>query len=52
MSNKKQKSPKILSEQKTLPIQAQDAKRPDNNAAVQSDDNVRRAKKWGEEHQC
>ena len=50
MSKKNAKSPKTLSEQKTLPIQSPDARAPKGNAARQNDDNVRRAKKWQEEH--
>ena len=46
----KKKKTKIISEQKTLPIQSQDARDPKTNAARQSDANVKRAKKWGEEH--
>ena len=46
MSKKKPK--KILSEQQTLPIQSQDARDPKTNAALQSQANVKRAKKWGE----
>ena len=49
MSKKKKK--KIISEQKTLPIQSQDARDPATNAALQSDDNVERMKRWGEELQ-
>ena len=52
MSKKKTKNPKTLSEQKTLPIQSQDSRDPKTNAARQSEANVKRAKKWGEEHQC
>jgi len=48
MSKKKPK--KTLSEQKTLPIQSQDARDPKSNAARQSKANVKRAKKWQEEH--
>ena len=48
----KKKARKNLSEQKTLPIQAQDARAPKSNAARQSEANVTRAKKWGEEHQA
>ena len=50
MSRNRKKSAKTLSEQKTLPIQSQDSRDPDSNAARQSDDNVRRAKNWQEEH--
>jgi len=46
----KKKKAKILSEQKTLPIQAQDSRDPKTNAAKQSQANVKRAKNWGEEH--
>jgi len=46
----KKKSKKTLSEQKTLPIQSQDARAPKSNAARQSGANVERAKRWGEEH--
>ena len=49
MSNKK--NPKNLSEQKTLPIQSQDARDPKTNAARQSEANVKRAKRWQEEHE-
>ena len=48
MSRKKSK--KTLSEQKTLPIQSQDARDPKTNAARQSEANVKRAKRWGEDH--
>jgi len=48
----RKKKTKLLSEQKTLPIQSQDARAPKTNAARQSEANVKRAKKWGEEHQC
>jgi len=48
MSGKKKT--KNLSEQKTLPIQSQDARNPKTNAARQSGANVRRTKRWGEEH--
>jgi len=51
-SMSKKKSKKTLSEQKTLPIQSQDARAPKTGAARQSEANVKRAKKWGEEHQC
>jgi len=44
--------PQTLSEQKTLPIQSPDARAPKTRAPIQSDRNVRRAKRWGEEHQC
>ena len=50
MSRKKTKSGKILSEQKTLPIQAPDARDTQTQAPIQSEANVRRAKKWQEEH--
>jgi len=51
MSNlSKKKKTKILSEQKTLPIQSQDARAPKSGAARQSEANVKRAKRWGEEH--
>ena len=50
MSRKKKK--KVISEQQTLPIQSQDARDPKSNAARQSEANVERAKRWGEEHQC
>jgi len=46
----KKKSKKILSEQKTLPIQSQDARDPKTNAARQSEANVKRTKRWQEEH--
>ena len=46
----KKKSKKILSEQKTLPIQSQDARAPGSDAARQSQANVKRAKRWQEEH--
>jgi len=46
----KKKKAKTLSEQKTLPIQSQDARAPKSNAPRQSQANVKRAKKWGEEH--
>ena len=49
MSRKKSK--KLLSEQKTLPIQSQDARDPKTNAARQSEANVKRAKKWQEDHE-
>jgi len=52
MSRNKAKKPQTLSEQKTLPIQSQDSRTPKSNTARQSDDNVERAKRWGEEHQC
>ena len=48
----KKKTKKSLSEQKTLPIQSQDARGPKTNAALQSEANVKRAKKWGEEHEA
>ena len=47
----KKKKPETLSEQKPLPIQSQDARAPKSNAARQSGANVKRAKKWGEEHE-
>ena len=47
----KKKNPKTLSEQKTLPIQSQDARDPKTNAARQSEANVKRAKRWQEEHE-
>jgi len=47
----KKKSKKILSEQKTLPIQSQDARSPKTRAARQSGANVKRAKNWQEEHE-
>jgi len=47
----KKKSKKLLSEQKTLPIQSQDARAPKTNAARQSEANVKRAKKWQEDHE-
>jgi len=50
MSRKKSK--KLLSEQKTLPIQSQDARDPKTNAARQSEANVKRAKKWQEDHEA
>jgi len=50
MSKKKKRKIETLSEQKTLPIQSQDGRSPKSNAATQSDDNVERAKRWGEEH--
>ena len=50
MSKKKTQKTETLSEQKTLPIQSQDARKPKSNAATQSDANVERAKRWGEEH--
>ena len=46
----KKKPRKILSEQRTLPIQSQDSRDPKTNAARQSEANVERTKKWGEEH--
>ena len=46
----KKRSKKTLSEQKILPIQSQDARDPKTNAARQSEANVKRAKKWQEEH--
>ena len=52
MSRNKMRKPQTLSEQKTLPIQSQDWRMPGSNAAQQSDDNVERMKRWGEEHQC
>jgi len=48
----RKKNPKTLSEQRTLPIQSQDARAPKSNAARQSDANVKRAKKWQEEHEA
>jgi hypothetical protein len=53
MSSFKRKHPKraeTLSEQKTLPIQAPDARQAQTNAAEQSPANVERVKRWGEEH--
>ena len=50
MSNKNRKNPKTLGEQKTLPLQAPDAKVPNTGAARQNDDNVKRAKNWGDKH--
>jgi len=47
----RKKNPKTLSEQKTLPIQSQDARDPKTNAARQSEANVKRAKRWQEEHE-
>ena len=52
ISRKKTKKPETLSEQKTLPIQSQDGRMPNSNAARQSDGNVERAKRWGEDHQA
>jgi len=46
----KKKKAKTLSEQKTLPIQSQDARAPKTGAARQSEANVRRTKRWGDEH--
>jgi hypothetical protein len=50
MSNLKKKKIKIISEQKTLPIQSPDARQSETRAAEQSPVNVERTKKWGEEH--
>jgi len=47
----KKKNAKLLSEQKTLPIQSQDACAPKSRAARQSEDNVTRAKNWQEDHE-
>ena len=48
----KKKKAKILSEQKTLPIQSQDAHDPKTGAARQAQANVKRAKRWQEEHEA
>jgi len=46
----KKKTPKTMSEQKTLPILAQDARHGQGKAALQHKKNVIRAKKWVDEH--
>ena len=51
MSRNKSRSPKELSGQKTLPIQAPDRRDPQTRAARQSGENVERAKRWGEDHE-
>jgi len=48
----RKKKAKILSEQKTLPIQSQDACAPKSHAARQSEANVKRAKNWGDKHEA
>ena len=48
----RKKSTKTLSEQKTLPIQSQDARDAKTNAARQSEANVKRTKNWQENHQA
>jgi len=48
----KKKNPKNMSEQKTLPILAQDARKGQGRAAVQHKKNVVRAKKWVDEHEA
>ena len=47
----RKKKAKLLGEQRTLPIQSQDARAPKTGAARQSEANVKRAKKWQEEHE-
>jgi len=47
----KKKNPKTMSEQKTLPILAQNARRGQGKAALQHKKNIVRAKKWVDEHE-
>jgi len=47
----KKRTPKTMSEQKTLPIQARNARKGQGNAALQHKKNVVRAKKWVDQHE-
>jgi len=47
----KKRTSKTMSEQKTLPILARNARKGQGKAAVQHKKNVVRAKKWVDEHE-